>query len=63
MGGPNLTYWRIIVHLYVPLNMIKVLIEEILSLALTIENDSLPGTPLNPRLRSIAAERRGIYLS
>ena len=42
-----------------PLNIIKVLIEEILSAAVTIENDSLPGTHLNPGLRSIAAERRG----
>ena len=44
-----------------PLNIIKVLIEEIL--AVTFKNDSLPGTPHNPRLRSIAAERRGTYIS
>ena len=30
---------------------------------MTIENDSLPGTPLNSRLRSIAAECHGTYVS
>ena len=34
-----------------------------LSVAATIENDYLPGTPHNPRLRSIAAERRDTYLT
>ena len=33
--------WKIIVHLCEPLNIIKVLIEEILSVAVTIESDSL----------------------